>query len=73
MFRIFVGLAMLIVAIVLFGFAGGIDVWSAADWQHVAQKWSLPTPAQNERCFALLVGILAIILSGARFITPRHG
>ena len=70
MLRILIGLLMLAFAVALLGYAGGIDVQSVADWQQLAQKWSLPRIADNERCFALLTGGIFTVLAGVRFVAP---
>jgi len=72
MLRILIGLIVLALGIALLAFAGGIDVKSVADWQHIAQKWALPKVADNERCLALLLGGIMVFLAGVRFISPVH-
>lgn len=70
MFRFLVTLLLLTIAAALLGIAGGIDVWSAADWQDVGQKWSLPSTADNGRCITLLLGGIFAFLAVVRMLTP---
>ncbi|MFZ4808704.1 MAG: hypothetical protein ACOYLQ_15730 [Hyphomicrobiaceae bacterium] len=70
MLRLLIGVLLLVLAAPFLGFAGGIDVRSVADWQAVAQKWALPSVAENERCIALLSGGFLVVLAVLRLLTP---
>jgi len=59
---------MLAIAVALLGFAGGIDLLSPDDWKAIAQKWSLPSTADNERCIALIMGGFFMFMAAVRFL-----
>lgn len=70
----FVIAALLIVpAALLIAYAGGADVLSPASWAMLPKTWALPSTDQNERCLAMLAGMLVLLMSLARLLTPGTG
>ncbi len=68
MMRLVMGLILLAVAVVLLSFAGGINVMSPAGWKGIASNWALPSKEDNERCIALLLGGMFVLMSLVRLL-----
>jgi hypothetical protein len=70
--RIVVAVLMLVIAVAFLGYAGGLDILSIADWKSVATTWSVPPTAENERCLALLLGVVFGFLALVRIISSSR-
>ena len=65
--RIFVGFLLMAIAAVFIAFAGGVDVFSLGGWKAVG-AWAMPAKADTERCLALLVGTMFVMMSLIRLL-----
>jgi hypothetical protein len=70
--RFLIALMLFVGAAALIGWAGGLQILSPSDWQHIAQKWALPPVTENERCLTLLTGGIVAFLAVARLLSPMQ-